>query len=223
MGSSAISRSGFRTRDIAIMARWRMPPEYSWGYCLARSSGRGMPTRRSISIASLRASFFETCWWARTASTIWSPTRKNGCSELMGSWNTIPIFWPRMPRSSSGDSFSRSWPSKMTSPSIRACLRVTRPMIVRNETLLPDPDSPTTPSVCPGYTENETPSTALTSPSSVGKWTFRFRTSSSGSATAPPAPDVGVMLRPRLISVMCSGPSGRGTRRPRRPGGWRTR
>jgi hypothetical protein len=44
-----------------------------------------------------------------------------------------------------------------------------RPMTVRNETLLPDPDSPTTPSVSPGSRENEIPSTALTKPSSVGK------------------------------------------------------
>ena len=45
------------------------------------------------------------------------------------------------------------------------------PMTVRNVTLLPDPDSPTTPSVSPGMIEKLTPSTALTRPSSVGKWT----------------------------------------------------
>ena len=50
-----------------------------------------------------------------------------------------------------------------------ACLESIRPMTVRKETLLPDPDSPTTPSVSPGSSENETPSTAFTNPSSVGK------------------------------------------------------
>ena len=42
-------------------------------------------------------------------------------------------------------------------------------MIVRQVTLLPQPDSPTIPSVLPFSTVNETPSTALTIPSSVWK------------------------------------------------------
>ena len=40
-------------------------------------------------------------------------------------------------------------------------------MIVRQVTLLPQPDSPTIASVLPFSTENETPSTAPTMPSSV--------------------------------------------------------
>ncbi len=100
----------------------------------------------------------------------------------MGSWKTIPIFEPRMFRISSWGSFRRSWPWKMTSPSMMACFDVTRPITVRKPTLLPEPDSPTTPSVSPGATEKEMPSTALTRPSSVGKCTFRFLTSRRGSA-----------------------------------------
>ena len=49
-------------------------------------------------------------------------------------------------------------------------------------TLFPEPDSPTTPSVWPGRTENETPSTALTMPSSVLKYVRRSRTSRSGAS-----------------------------------------
>ncbi len=49
-------------------------------------------------------------------------------------------------------------------------------------TLLPEPDSPTMPSVSPSETVNDTPSTARTTPSSVRKLTLRLRTSSSGSA-----------------------------------------
>ena len=48
-----------------------------------------------------------------------------------------------------------------------------RPITVSIETLLPDPDSPTTPSISPESTENETPSTAFTTPSSVAKRTRR--------------------------------------------------
>ncbi len=46
-------------------------------------------------------------------------------------------------------------------------------------TLLPQPDSPTTPSVWPRLIENETPSTALTRPSMTWKYVRRSRTSRS--------------------------------------------
>src|SRR5215472_19138680 len=55
-------------------------------------------------------------------------------------------------------------------------------------TLLPEPDSPTMPRVSPTETVNDTPSTALTTPSSVRKLTRRSRTSSSGSFMTPPLP-----------------------------------
>src|SRR3954451_16436841 len=48
-------------------------------------------------------------------------------------------------------------------------------------TVLPEPDSPTMPSTSPRAIENDTPSTARTSPLSVLKETLRSRTSSSGS------------------------------------------
>src|SRR5215470_11802493 len=64
-------------------------------------------------------------------------------------------------------------------------------------TLLPDPDSPTMPRVSPSETVNDTPSTALTTPSSVRKLTRRSRTSSSGSfMTPPPSSCIGPSCRP---------------------------
>ena len=51
------------------------------------------------------------------------------------------------------------------------------------QTDLPDPDSPTMPTVSPAATSKDTPRTAWTSPSSVGKVTDRSLTESS-------APDV---------------------------------
>jgi hypothetical protein len=57
-----------------------------------------------------------------------------------------------------------------------------RPMIDRQVTLLPEPDSPTIPSVWPFSTEKETPSTALTIPSSVRKDVCRSLTSRSDKA-----------------------------------------
>ena len=43
--------SGWQSSPMAIMTRWRMPPEYSCGNCLMRSSGSGIRTARSISTA----------------------------------------------------------------------------------------------------------------------------------------------------------------------------
>jgi hypothetical protein len=69
-----------------------------------------------------------------------------------------------------------------TSPSKRAFTPRVRPSIVIAVTLLPEPDSPTIPSTWPRSSVNETPSTALTTPSSVANWTLRPLTSSSRSA-----------------------------------------
>src|SRR5215475_14456595 len=57
-------------------------------------------------------------------------------------------------------------------------------MIESAVTLLPQPDSPTTPSVSPLSMWKSTPSTARTTPSSVKKWVLSPRTSSSRSAIA---------------------------------------
>ena len=54
-------------------------------------------------------------------------------------------------------------------------------------TLLPHPDSPTTPKVSPLPTVQETPSTARTTPLGVKKYVCRFSTSRTVSAGfAPP-------------------------------------
>src|SRR5205807_714927 len=53
VGSSAISSSGLVESAMAIMTRWRIPPESSCGYCPARRFGSEIPTRRNISIARL--------------------------------------------------------------------------------------------------------------------------------------------------------------------------
>src|SRR5439155_26636571 len=52
-------------------------------------------------------------------------------------------------------------------------------------TLLPEPDSPTTPSVSPLLMWKSIPSTARTTPSSVKKWVLSPFTSSSRSAIFP--------------------------------------
>ena len=92
-----------------------------------------------------------------------------GFSEVIGSWKIIAISLPRMSRSCFGLIPIRFCPFHIASPLEIVVLRLFRPMIVRQVTLLPQPDSPTMPSVLPFSTEKLTPSTALTMPSSVRK------------------------------------------------------
>src|SRR5579864_1723784 len=104
-----------------------------------------------------------------------------------------------------------SWPSKITSPDVGSSSRKTqRPIVV-----LPEPLSPTSPSVSPRRMANDTPSTALTSatwrektPAVTGKY---LRTSRTSRRTSPTAPGVvvgttspGVMLESG--SAIRSGP-----------------
>ena len=51
VGSSAIRSLGSQASAMAIMTRWRSPPDSSWGYWSSRSAGRGMSTRPRTSRA----------------------------------------------------------------------------------------------------------------------------------------------------------------------------
>ncbi len=170
VGSSAMSSFGSHDRAIAIMTRWRMPPDISCGYCLTRRSGLLMPTALIESTAFSQAAFFDSPWWSITASEIWSPIVNTGFRLVIGSWKIIAMSLPRTWRISSSLSPSRSRPSNMISPvGISAGGTSSRRMIDSDVTLFPQPDSPTMPSVSPGMIEKLTPSTALTTPSITWK------------------------------------------------------
>ena len=96
VGSSAMSTSGSFAIDIAIIARCRMPPEYSCGYWSIRWAGFGMPTRSSSSMTRVCNSFLCTSWCTVIASAICAPTVNTGFSAVSASWKIIAIFWPRI-------------------------------------------------------------------------------------------------------------------------------
>ena len=146
---------------MAIITRWRMPPENWCGNAESRFSGLGMPTMPSSSIARLRASELVTFSCAWIVSTICSSTVSTGFRLDIGSWKIIAISRPRMSRISDSESGMRSsWSSDTEPPSIRPAGLGSSRMIARLVTLLPQPDSPTRPSVSPGSSANETPFTA---------------------------------------------------------------
>src|SRR5262245_66325648 len=84
---------------------------------------------------------------------------------------------PRMARISASPSFSKSRPSKITSPPTTRPGGETSLMIESAVTDLPQPDSPTRLKVSPRSSVNETSSTERTSPRLVEKNVFRLRTS----------------------------------------------
>jgi hypothetical protein len=148
VASSAMSSLGRQASAMAIMTRWRMPPESWCGYSAQRCSGSGMCTRRSSSTACSRACFLVTARCARTASAIWAPIRIVGFSDRVGSWNTMATLVPRCWRSCSSVSPISSVPANLAEP-VTAAASGSRPMTARQLTVLPDPDSPTMASVWP--------------------------------------------------------------------------
>src|SRR5262245_21141583 len=110
-------------------------------------------------------------------------------SEVIGSWKMSAICLPRMSRISrpTGSSLAMSSggrPSRLSqiSPptSFPGRSRICR--IERVVTLLPQPDSPTMPSVLLGHKSKDALSTACTTPSSWMKQVSRLRTDSNGVA-----------------------------------------
>ena len=176
VGSSASSSWGSLASAMAIMARWRCPPESWCGKLPARLAGSGMPVFASNSIAACAHSAPVKPFFSIKISAICWPMVMSGLSAVMGSWKTMAMSPPRTPRISRSESCSRSrpanraWPSTAASPSRRSRLSA---VIV-----LPEPDSPTSASFSPRAISKPTPRTTDLAP----KRTCRSRTCSKGVA-----------------------------------------
>jgi len=72
-----------------------------------------------------------------------------GFSDRAGSWNTIATFAPRCRRSCSSVS-PISWAPENRAEPVTTAPGGSSPMTARQLTVLPEPDSPTMASVCPG-------------------------------------------------------------------------
>ncbi len=146
---------------------------------------------------------------SRSGAPTIEPTVCRGLSDEYGSWKIIPMsrrsgrIWP-------ADRWLMSRPSNRICPPVGSSSRVSsRPVVV-----LPQPDSPTTPSVCPAATEKLTSSTACTAPIFcrmmtplvTGKCLVSPVTSSS-APPAPPAPPVTPAV-PALLTGVLTVPPG---------------
>ena len=180
-GSSSTMSFGSTASARATPMRWRWPPENSCGKRLTCSGAR--PTRSSSSLhAALDVLLASAPARSSAIPTIW-PTRLRGFSDAYGSWKTICIS-RRSGMSSLRDACVTSVPRKRTAPPVGSSRR----MIVRDSVVLPQPDSPTSPSVSPSTSVNVMSSTACTAPTwcvnrmpcLIGKCSLTCSTSSSG-------------------------------------------
>jgi hypothetical protein len=65
VGSSAINSCGRQANAMAIITRWRMPPDRSPGYCVMRRFGSDIFTATSMASAFVQASSREMSWCRR--------------------------------------------------------------------------------------------------------------------------------------------------------------
>ncbi len=121
------------------------------------------------------------------ASAICLPTFITGFRLVMGSWKIMAMSLPRTPRISSSSIVRKSRSPSMSEPSttLPGGSGMSR-MSDRAATVLPEPDSPTMPSVSPRSSVKLTPLTALTTPAWVKKKVERSLTVRRRSAIAIP-------------------------------------
>ena len=115
VGSSMITSSGVKSRAMAIIARWRMPPLSWWGKLLRWTAS--MPTSR-ITSADRSWIFCDvrlSC--ACNASRSCAPTVSTGLSAFIALCITTEHSRQRQWRSSSSPSATMSCPLKRTVPS----------------------------------------------------------------------------------------------------------
>ena len=178
-GSSQTTKAGFTASARAITMRWRCPPENSWG--CRRTTAGSMPTRVISSATRSGTARACTVWCTRNGSARICATVMRGFRLEYGFCSTN-CMCRRIERSSAGRMPISSRPIRRTEPASAACnCRTARPVVV-----LPEPDSPTRPSVSPRPISKLTPSTARTGGPvrRAGKVTVRLRTCTRGAAAS---------------------------------------
>ena len=143
---------------IAIMTRWRSPPDSSCGRAWARLAGRGCRPRASgPALESGRGSTDPGLYDERFGDEITDAHRRVQCRHRFLEHHRQPIAVDggRI----EGHRWSPAAGAKRTVPATVLAARGNTPDRAFNVRLLPEPDSPTMPRHSPGATVNDTPST----------------------------------------------------------------
>jgi hypothetical protein len=206
VGSSAIRSEGLQISAMAIMARWRMPPDNSKGYMSNARAGLEKPTRPSISSVRSRRSRLDMGVWIFRDSLIWLPIVCNGDSEVIGSWKILPMRLPRrlrisrpsrgMARRSTGCSPWAGSQNRMRPPQLADFGRM--PITAWLITDFPEPLSPTSAVTLPGRTRRLALRTASICPPSIANEILKFSIRSRSAPDFMPA-SVLVSWRPAIM------------------------
>ena len=97
VGSSAISSFGLQASAMAIITRWRMPPENWCGIGVEaplRIGDADQPQHIHGLLPRAPRGSDRSC--SMIASPIWSPIVITGLSELIGSWKIMAMSRPRI-------------------------------------------------------------------------------------------------------------------------------
>ena len=207
--SSAITRCGFRARAIAIIARCCIPPDSSKGYWRTIRSGSGIRTSRRYSMLlrhACRRRSRRDCrapepdgssssGLSSKISAIWSPMVRTGLRKVVGFWKMKATDRVRS-RLSSGSLLPRtSSPIRRMEPPTTRALPGSRPGMDSAVRDLPEPDSPTRPSVSPPRMVRLTSWSARIHFPPMPSSTQRSRTSSTAGRSPPGA--ISAQLRSR--------------------------
>ncbi len=211
VGSSAMRSRGPSTSAIAIMIRWRWPPESWCGYEATIRAGSGRCTSRTMSRIFARRAAASSVVCSTRTSSICSPQRMTGLSAVIGSWKIIDIRVARSWRSRPVAARVRSSPSSRIAPPVTGSVFGSRPITLCAITDLPEPDSPTRQRISPRPTSNDARDTASARSAPGGSAIVRSRTSSTAAliAAAPCAGRACRAARRRRCLPRAPSPRGR--------------
>jgi len=174
VASSASSRRGSMLSAAAITTRCSIPPESWCGYARSTRSMSSSPTSSNNDAIRSRAfALAIPCTWT-SRSVAESPMRRTGLSVARGSWKIMAASADRTFRTAARSSATISYPQTVTVPDrdARSGVRRSAALAVVD---LPEPDSPTSPTVSPSATSRDTPRRISREPTGVG--TDRWRSS----------------------------------------------
>lgn len=180
VGSSQMMRRGLSARARAIAMRWRCPPENSRARRRPASVGRPTASRSSRTRSRREAGVP-----SRIGSARMSAIDIDGFSDEYGSWKIACTSRARSRRSR-----RRRPPMSVPSSRMRPDVTGASPRTARPIVVLPEPDSPTRPSVSPGAMSRLTSSmirfVERRRPDRYSTTRFSTRSSGVASVITPP-------------------------------------
>ena len=152
VGSSAIRSLGSHISAAAIITRCLIPPDSSCGNFSYTPSGSAISTSSSIASAAFFSSSSESSLCILSASSTCHPIFLTGLRLVMGSWNTTEMSFPCIFLKCDLSTLSSSTSSNMMLPLFFMSFLERSPAMASADMDLPEPDSPTIPTISPGLT-----------------------------------------------------------------------